>query len=195
MLSSDLPTGSAHGFPSGEFDILAGQGSIDYQVFFLSFFSIKMPRGAFCFVLFCFKLPHTLVGPFLLSLWATARKQISQPQDLGSRLSSYPLFSVGRWQGFFLDPEGLLVLTGDPTSVQLRNGDPGAQGKDGPFAAREFHLLQVFIKRIASMPLTCLYTKMCQSLLGFVILFGKWGGGLGSKRLHRFKQRSTEIIP
>lgn len=86
---------------------------IKFSFFLFFFFLSKYQR---C-VLFCFKLPHTLVGPFLLSLWATARKQISQPQDLGSRLSSYHLFSVGRWQGFHLDPEGLLVLTGDPTSV------------------------------------------------------------------------------
>lgn len=38
--------------------------------------------------------------------------------------------------------------------------------------------------------------KRCVKLrLGLSFLFGRWGGGLGNKRLHRFKQRSTEIVP
>lgn len=38
--------------------------------------------------------------------------------------------------------------------------------------------------------------KRCVKLrLGLLFLFGRWGGGLGNERLHRFKQRSTEIIP
>lgn len=61
---------------------------------------------------------------------------------------------------------------------------------------RDSHLLQVFIKKDCIYATDLFVHKRCVSLcLGLLFLFGKWGGGLGSKRLHRFKQRSTEIIP
>lgn len=55
-----------HNFPSGESDTLVSQGYTDYQIFF--FFFLNQTTQSFL-------LPHTIVGSFPPSLWATARKQ------------------------------------------------------------------------------------------------------------------------
>lgn len=84
-----------------------------------------------------------------------------------------------------------------PHKCSVKRRLPGQEkgGRLGPFELREFPSAPGIYEKDFICTTKLFVHKECVNLcLGLLFLFGKWGGGLGNKRLDGFKQGSTEII-